>query len=70
MNVLYIDMYEYDLDEARDIANLARATFGDNIVCLPTKAYLRQNVSIDDLKSIRDKIDKIIMEKEAENGTN
>lgn len=70
MNVLYIDMYEYDLDEAKDIADLARAALGNNVLCLPFKTYMRQNVSVDDLKVIRNKIDKIIMEKEKDNDSN
>lgn len=65
MNVLYIDMNEYDLDEAKDIANLAREALGNSVVCLPSKTYLHQNVNIGDLRVIRDMVDNIIRQMES-----
>jgi hypothetical protein len=67
MNIFYYDVDKIPLDKAIDIYDKITEKFGDT-VALPRDSYLLLDCRLNELKYIRDILDKAIEKKEKEEG--
>ena len=65
MNILYVDFNEFNVEEARTLHDMVESKVGkDNLITLPMQTSLLYDVDLDNLREIRDKLNKIIEEKQ------
>lgn len=65
MNILYVDFNEFCVEEARALHDMVESKVGkDNLITLPMQSTLLYDVDLDNLREIRDKLNKVIEEKQ------
>ena len=65
MNILYVDFIEFCVEEARTLHDMVASQVGkDNLITLPMQTSLLYDVDLDNLHEIRDKLNKVIEEKQ------
>lgn len=64
MNILYIDLNEFDVEKARALHDMVALQVGKNdLITLPMQTNLLYDVNLDNLCQIRDKLNEIIENK-------
>ncbi len=65
MNILYVDFNEFYVEKTRTLHDMVASQVGkDNLITPPMQTSLLYNVDLDNLREIRDKLNKIIEEKQ------